>query len=76
MNRNTVVINFSAPPDIAKQISITAKSENKSRSELLRDAFLGYSFDRRLAKLQQTGQVMAQKLGLESYDQIEEYLEK
>ncbi|MBU1070838.1 ribbon-helix-helix domain-containing protein [Patescibacteria group bacterium] len=76
MNRNTVVINISAPPDIAEQISETAKNERRSKSELLRDAFLSYSFDKRLAKLQQTGQVLAQKLGLESYDQIEEYLEK
>ncbi len=76
MNRTTAIINFSASPDIAKQISMTAKSEGRSKSELLRDAFLSYSFDKKLANLQQIGQILAQKIGLESYDQIEEYLEK
>jgi len=76
MPRNTVVINFSAPPALATQITKVAKKEGRTKSELLRTAFLAYSFDKELERFQMMGQIISQKLGLESYDEIEEYLEK
>lgn len=75
MGRNTRVINFSAPPELAKMIAKQAKLENRSKSELLRDAFKSYMFDKRLRKIQKIGQEIAQKLGLESYDDIESFIE-
>lgn len=75
MTRNTTIINFSAPPDLALQITQTAKQENVSKSRLLRQAFQTYLFDKKLTKLQEYGQVIAEKLGLETYDQIEQYIE-
>ena len=74
MSRTTAVINFSASQQLARLITIQAKKEHKTKSELLRDAFNAYMFDQQLKSIQQTGRVIAQKLGLDSYDEIEEYL--
>lgn len=73
MARKTAIINFSVPPKLAKMIARQAKLEKKSKSELLRDAFKSYIFDQKLKKFQEVGRALAQKLGLESYDDIEEY---
>ena len=73
MARTTTVINFSAPPALAKMIAQRAKQEHKTKSELLRDAFQSYLFDQKLKEFQEVGRVIAQKIGLESYDDIEDY---
>ena len=74
MPRNTVIVNFSTEPKIAQLIEKQAKIENKSKSQLLREAFLCYTFNQRLTEVQKIGEVIAQKLGLESYDDIEKYV--
>ena len=74
MQRSTVIINFSAPPKLAKNIERQAKSEGKTRSELLRNAFESYVFKKKLREFQKVGREIAQKLGLETYDDIEKYL--
>ncbi|MBU0569203.1 hypothetical protein KKB40_00285 [Patescibacteria group bacterium] len=74
MSRNTVVVNFSAPPALAKQIMKQAKKENKTKSAFLRTTFESYMFEKKLKEIQVYGRVIAEKLGLESYDDIEEYL--
>jgi len=73
MARTTTIINFSAPPSIARLIVQQAKKEGKTQSELLRDAFESYMFAKKLRKFQETGKIIAQKLELESYDDIEKY---
>ncbi|OGM31509.1 hypothetical protein A2803_02105 [Candidatus Woesebacteria bacterium RIFCSPHIGHO2_01_FULL_44_21] len=73
MPRTTTIINFSAPPKLAKQIKAEAKRENKTQSELLRDAFSSYMFKKQLRKFQARGAAIAEKLGLETYDDIEEF---
>lgn len=42
MSRLTKVLSFSVKPKLAKKINDTAKKEQKSKSELLRDMFLAY----------------------------------
>lgn len=74
MARNTTIINFSAPPKLAKMIARRAKQEKKTKSELLRDAFLSYTYDQRLKEIQEIGKEIAQKLNLESYDDIEKFV--
>ena len=74
--RNTAVLNFSVPLSLAKAIDQLAKKEDKTRSELLRDAFRVYTFQSRLESLQVKGSILAQHLGLESYDEIEQFVEE
>lgn len=73
MQRSTVIINFSAPPKLAETIKKQAKLEGKTRSELLRNAFESYVFEKKLGEFQKVGKEIAQKIGLESYDDIEKY---
>lgn len=73
--RSTTVINISVPPNLAKKIARQAKKESKSKSKLLRDAFESYMFNLKLSELQSYGRTIAEKLGLETYDDIEEYIE-
>lgn len=73
MARTTTVVNFSAPPKLAKQIEIQAKKEGRTKSELIRKALESYMFKSRLRDFQKVGSAIAEKLGLESYDDIEEY---
>lgn len=73
MTRTTAVINISAPLKLAKEIERQAKKEGKTKSELLRDAYESYVFRKKLNEFQKVGSAIAEKLGLESYDDIEEY---
>ena len=72
--RSTTVINISVPPSLADKIARQAKKEAKTKSKLLRDAFESYMFRNKLREYQKVGRVIAQKLGLETYDEIEEFL--
>lgn len=74
MTRTTAIINFSAPPKLAKEIEKQAKKEARTKSELLRSAFESYMFRKKLREYQKVGRVIAQKLGLETYDDIEKFL--
>jgi len=73
VTRTTTIVNFSAPPKLAKKIEKQAKKEGTTKSELLRKAMESYLFEKELRELQKVGSSLAEKLGLESYDDIEEY---
>lgn len=75
MSRTTTIVNFSAPPKLAQQIDKQAKKEGRTKSELMRKALESYLFKKDLRELQRYGRTIAEKLGLETYDDIEEYLE-
>lgn len=67
------IINFSVPKDIEEEIIQLAKKENKTKSELLRQAFQAYKFSVNWAKIRVLGQLTAEKLRLETYDDIEKF---
>lgn len=73
MGRSTAIINFSAPPQLAKQIEKQAKKEGRTKSALMRRALESYLFKNKLREFQKEGSAIAERLGLESYDDIEEY---
>ena len=73
MARSTTIINISAPPKLAKEIERQAKKESKTKSELLRSAFESYLFEKKWREYQKVGSALAERLELESYDDIEEY---
>ncbi len=73
MPRTTNIINISAPPSLAVAIAKQAKKEGKTKSELLRSAFELYVYKDRMSDYQKLGRVIAEKLNLESYDDIEKY---
>ncbi len=65
------IINFSVPKKIEEEISKLAKEENKTKSELLREAFRVYQFRKRWVKIRMWGEETARKMGIESYDDVE-----
>lgn len=65
------IINISVPKKLEKDISRVARQENKTKSELLREAFRVYQFRKDWARIRIWGEEVARKLGIESYEDIE-----
>ena len=65
------IINSSLPQTLAEQINETAKEENKTISELLREAFRVYQYRKDWAKIRRWGDEIAKRMGIESYDDVE-----
>lgn len=71
MSSQRMIINISVPPIIAKEIKELARVENKTSSELLREAFRSYKASKQWTRLRMLGEQTAQKMGIESYDDVE-----
>lgn len=65
------IINISMPPDMAKRVKKVAKEENRTQSELLREAFRIYEFKRDWAKIKTWGRETARKMNIRTYDDVE-----
>lgn len=65
------IINISMPPDMAKRIKKVAKEENRTLSELLREAFRRYEFNRDWTRLKTIGRATTLRMGIKSYEDIE-----
>lgn len=65
------IINISVPQKMAEEITKTAKVENKTISELLREAWREYQFRKDWAQIRRWGDDTAKRMGIESYDDIE-----
>ena len=65
------IINISVPQAIAKQINKTAKAENKTKSELLREAFRVYLWRREWTKIRALGKETAKRMKIKTYDDVE-----
>ncbi len=67
MGRSTKVVAFSIPPAIAREIERTAKAEQKTKSELLRDMWEAYRTVREqeeLSRIQRSAQRAARTAGV------------
>lgn len=71
MSLQRQIINISVPAAIAKQITALAKKENKTKSELMREAFRKYQLDKDWAKIRRWGEETAQRMGIETVDDVE-----
>lgn len=65
------IINISMPPAMAKRIKKLAKEENRTKSELLREAFRVYEFDKDWAKIKAVGRETALRMGIKSDEDVE-----
>lgn len=66
------IINISMPPAMAKRIAKVAKEENRTTSELLREAFRVYEFDRDWARIRVVGRETARRMNIKTYEDIEQ----
>lgn len=65
------IINISVPPEMARRIAKVAKEENRTKSELLREAFRTYEWNRDWVKIRAWGKETATRMGIKSDEDVE-----
>ncbi len=68
MPRTTNTITFSLPPEMTKKIKKLMKDEQRTRSELLREALRRYIEEQEWKKIYRYGEIKARKLGVKEED--------
>jgi metal-responsive CopG/Arc/MetJ family transcriptional regulator len=74
IGRKTRILNISVPPDMYESIEAIAQAENRTKSELLREAFRHYQFVRRWRLIRQWGSETAVQLNLQTDEELEQFL--
>jgi predicted DNA-binding protein len=72
--RKTRILNISLPPEMYTDIEEVAEAENRTKSELMREAFRHYQFVRRWRLVREWGTETAIRLELESDEDLEAFL--
>ncbi len=73
--RKSRILNVSVPPEMYAEIENVAQLENRTKSDLIREAFRHYQFVRRWRLLRQWGTETAMRLDLENDEELEAFLE-
>lgn len=68
------IINISVPPAMAKRIKKIAKEENRTQSELLREAFRRYEFNRDWTEIRAWGAEIAKRFNIKTDEDVERIL--
>jgi CopG family transcriptional regulator/antitoxin EndoAI len=74
MSRATQVISFSVPPEMGKKIRRLMKKENRTRSELIREAIRRYVEEREWEEIYRYGERKAREKGI-TEDQVEDIID-
>ncbi|CBE68295.1 MAG: ribbon-helix-helix protein, CopG family [Candidatus Methylomirabilis oxygeniifera] len=69
--RTTKTWTISLPPKLSREAERTAKEENRTKSELLREALRLYLEDQRWRKLQRKTALHAQALGIRTEEDVD-----
>ena len=73
--RKSRILNVSVPPKMYADIENIAQLEDRTKSDLIREAFRHYQFVRRWRLIRQWGAETAMRLDLESDEELEAFLE-
>ncbi len=73
--RKSRILNISVPPEMYAEIENVAQEENRTKSDLIREAFRHYQFVRRWRLIRQWGTETALQLNLETDEELERFLE-
>lgn len=65
------IINISMPPTMANRVKKIAKEENRTASELLREAFRVYEFERDWVRIRLWGREIARRMKIETDEDVE-----
>jgi len=68
------VVSFSVDEDTKKELEILSQEERRSKSDIFRDMYKTYTFNRTLTKIQKIGKEKFLALGIESIDDAEAFL--
>jgi len=69
--RTTKTWTISLPPGLVREAERSAKEENRTKSELVREALRMYLEERRWRKLQQKTALQAQALGIRTEEDVD-----
>ena len=69
--RTTGTLTVSLPPKLLRETERTAREENRTKSELVREALRFYIEERRWRKLQREITARAQAIGITSEEDVE-----
>ncbi len=69
--RTTITWSISLPPRLGKEAEKAAKEENRTKSELIREALRRYLEGRRFRKLQSYGAKRARELGITTEEDVD-----
>ncbi len=72
--RDSRIMSISVPPDMFAAIENAAQMENRTKSDLMREAFRHYQFARQWRLIRQWGEETAVRLDLETDDELEAFL--
>ncbi|MGI9028258.1 MAG: ribbon-helix-helix protein, CopG family [Candidatus Saccharimonadales bacterium] len=72
----SATVSFSVDTELRDDLNKLAASEKRSKSDLFREMYNYYRFKLTLNQVQEHGSVIAQRLGLETDDDVYEYLAK
>lgn len=65
------IVNVSMPPAMVKRAKQVAEEEGRTLSELFREAFRKYEFDKDWARIRAVGRTTARRMGIKNYEDIE-----
>jgi CopG family transcriptional regulator/antitoxin EndoAI len=74
MARDTKIITVSLPPEIAAEIDRLAVEENRTRSELVREAFRQYVTYGRWRRIRRRGDQTAREFGIRTEADVDRIL--
>lgn len=74
MARTTKTISLSIPPEMAKKIQELMKEEDRTRSELIREALRRYMEEQEWKKIYRYGEMKAREKGI-TEDQVESIID-
>ncbi len=74
--RTTKVLTLSLPPEMVKEVESLVKDENRTKSELFREALRKYINDKRWQQIRQWGLRTSQELGISTDKEIDELIHK
>jgi CopG family transcriptional regulator/antitoxin EndoAI len=69
--RTTKTWTISLPPKLSREAERAAREENRTKSELLREALRLYLEDQRWRKLQRKNALLAQTLGIRTEEDVD-----
>ena len=72
--RSTKILNISLSKELYEKIEDVALQENRTKSELVREAFRQYSANRNWARIRQWGDETARKLRIKDEQDIDKIL--
>jgi CopG family transcriptional regulator / antitoxin EndoAI len=74
--RLTKLISFSIMPDFLREVEKVAKEENRTKSELIREALRRYLEDREWAKLTRYARIKSAETGIKTEEDIQRVVDE